>query len=268
MALQHLKFQNKVSKGKRFRIPFALLLVCISVLTACGSTKVNSDITSNGDSSVDTENNNVYSTQQSATEVKETQIETEDDIELSETFLTRCGSGESQILLAYDYMEDWEYTDYDEYEIYRRQVISDRQGAEITFWHYADMFTQHYGGAYDLQIASVDKVADCDFHMEMQGNEDNLGKFCVAKIKVYAIDDGLSDEGEQEFDGPTYYAVIPEDYLGETTFKGAGGIYEECSWNYYGGTYAVVAEAESGKFSETEEKEIIKFLSTFRQEYE
>ena len=38
--------------------------------------------------------------------------------------------------------------------------------------------------------------------------------------------------------------------------------------NYYGGTYAVVAEAEDGKFTESEENDIIKFLSTFRQEYE
>lgn len=119
-----------------------------------------------------------------------------------------------------------------------------------------------------MQTASVDKVADCDFRMETEGNEDDLGKFCVAKIKVIAIEDGLSDEGEQEFDGPTYYAVVPESYLGKTTFKGGGGVYEECSWNYYGGTYAVVAEAEDGKFTESEENDIIKFLSTFRQEYE
>lgn len=46
----------------------------------------------------------------------------------------------------------------------------------------------------------MDKVADCDFRMETEGNEDDLGKFCVAKIKVIAIEDGLSDEGEQEFD--------------------------------------------------------------------
>ena len=32
--------------------------------------------------------------------------------------------------------------------------------------------------------------------------------------------------------------------------------------------YAVVAEAESGKFTESEENDVIKFLSTFRQEYE
>lgn len=118
------------------------------------------------------------------------------------------------------------------------------------------------------RVLSTDKVADCDFRMETEGNEDDLGKFCVAKIKVIAIEDGLSDEGEQEFDGPTYYAVVPESYLGKTTFKGGGGVYEECSWNYYGGTFAVVAEAEDGKFTESEENDIIKFLSTFRQEYE
>lgn len=52
MVLQHLKYQNKLS--------FTMLLVCISLLTACGSTKVNSNNTSEAHSGVDTENN-VYS---------------------------------------------------------------------------------------------------------------------------------------------------------------------------------------------------------------
>ena len=55
MVLQHLKYQNKLS--------FTMLLVCISLLTACGSTKVNSNNTSEAHSGVDTENN-VYSTKE------------------------------------------------------------------------------------------------------------------------------------------------------------------------------------------------------------
>ena len=255
MVLQHLKYQNKLS--------FTMLLVCISLLTACGSTKVNSNNTSEAHSGVDTENN-VYST-------KETEVATEneqDNTELGETFYTLGIMEKPKILFAYYYSVNWKYIDIGEGTEYRQEKIEDRKGAEIIFWHYAEQFSQYYGGGYDLQTASVDKVADCDFRMETEGNEDDLGKFCVAKIKVIAIEDGLSDEGEQEFDGPTYYAVVPESYLGETTFKGGGGVYEECSWNYYGGTYAVVAEAEDGKFTESEENDIIKFLSTFRQEYE
>ena len=52
MVLQHLKYQNKLS--------FTMLLVCISLLTACGSTKVNSNNTSEAHSGVDTENNVYY----------------------------------------------------------------------------------------------------------------------------------------------------------------------------------------------------------------
>ena len=48
-----------------------MLLVCISLLTACGSTKVNSNKTSEVHSGVDTENN-VYST-------KETEVATENE---------------------------------------------------------------------------------------------------------------------------------------------------------------------------------------------
>ena len=240
MVLQRLKYQNKLS--------FTMLLVCLSLLTACGSTKVNSNNTSEAHSGVDTENN-VYST-------KETEVATEneqDNTELGETFYTLGRREKPKILFAYDYSVNWKYIDIGEGTEYRQEKIEDRKGAEIIFWHYAEQFSQYYGGGYDLQT---------------EGNEDDLGKFCVAKIKVIAIEDGLSDEGEQEFDGPTYYAVVPESYLGKTTFKGGGGVYEECSWNYYGGTYAVVAEAEDGKFTESEENDIIKFLSTFRQEYE
>lgn len=178
MVLQHLKYQNKLS--------FTMLLVCISLLTACGSTKVNSNNTSEAHSGVDTENN-VYST-------KETEVATEneqDNTELGETFYTLGRRENPKILFAYDYSVNWKYIDIGEGTEYRQEKIEDRKGAEIIFWHYAEQFSQYYGG-----------------------------------------------------------------------------VYEECSWNYYGGTYAVVAEAEGGKFTESEENDVIKFLSTFRQEYE
>ena len=151
-----------------------MLLVCISLLTACGSTKVNSNNTSEAHSGVDTENN-VYST-------KETEVATEneqDNTELGETFYTLGRREKPKILFAYDYSVNWKYIDIGEGTEYRQEKIEDRKGAEIIFWHYAEQFSQ-----------------------------------------------------------------------------------------YYGGTYAVVAEAEDGKFTESEENDIIKFLSTFRQEYE
>ena len=136
MVLQHLKYQNKLS--------FTMLLVCISLLTACGSTKVNSNNTSEAHSGVDTENN-VYST-------KETEVATEneqDNTELGETFYTLGRREKPKILFAYDYSVNWKYIDIGEGTEYRQEKIEDRKGAEIIFWHYAEQFSQYYGGVYD-----------------------------------------------------------------------------------------------------------------------
>ena len=136
MVLQHLKYQNKLS--------FTMLLVCISLLTACGSTKVNSNNTSEAHSGVDTENN-VYST-------KETEVATEneqDNTELGETFYTLGRMEKPKILFAYDYSVNWKYIDIGEGTEYRQEKIEDRKGAEIIFWHYAEQFSQYYGGGYD-----------------------------------------------------------------------------------------------------------------------
>ena len=127
MVLQHLKYQNKLS--------FTMLLVCISLLTACGSTK---------ETEVATENE-------------------QDNTELGETFYTLGRREKPKILFAYDYSVNWKYIDIGEGTEYRQEKIEDRKGAEIIFWHYAEQFSQYYGGGYDLQTASVDKVADCDF---------------------------------------------------------------------------------------------------------
>ena len=145
MVLQHLKYQNKLS--------FTMLLVCISLLTACGSTKVNSNNTSEAHSGVDTENN-VYSK-------KETEVATEneqDNTELGETFYTLGRREKPKILFAYDYSVNWKYIDIGEGTEYRQEKIEDRKGAEIIFWHYAEQFSQYYGGGYDLQTASVETV--------------------------------------------------------------------------------------------------------------
>ena len=112
-----------------------MLLVCVSLLTACGSTKVNSNNTSEAHSGVDTENN-VYST-------KETEVATEneqDNTELGETFYTLGRREKPKILFAYDYSVNWKYIDIGEGTEYRQEKIEDRKGAEIIFWHYAEQF--------------------------------------------------------------------------------------------------------------------------------
>lgn len=84
----------------------------------------------------------------------------------------------------------------------------------------------------------------------------------MAKLKVYAYDDGMTEEGEIEYDGPTYYAVVPESYLGDDGFCGTG-YWAVCSSEYVK-PMVVLAQSPDGCFSADEEKEVIHILSSFK----
>lgn len=86
----------------------------------------------------------------------------------------------------------------------------------------------------------------------------------MAKIKVYAYDDGMTEDGAVEYDGPTYYAVVPERYLGDHDFCGTGymGV---CAFDC-GRSIVMLATAPDGVFNEKEEEEAIQILASFKIE--
>lgn len=63
-------------------------------------------------------------------------------------------------------------------------------------------------------------------------------------------------------DGPAYYAVVPENYLGEEGFTGTGYL-SVCSFEYVRPT-VLLAISPDGSFTSEEEKDVIKILSSFR----
>lgn len=148
---------------------------------------------------------------------------------------------------------------------YEMVVLSNDRGVEVTYYSLEMGFgSQYYGGFYQMESAHITKVSDSSFIPKSHEGENfsSLGSFVVAKIKVFAYDDGLTEEGEIEYDGPTYYAVVPESYIGDDYFM-SSGYYSVCSWEYTR-PIVMLADAPDGKFTENEEKEVIEILSSFR----
>ena len=90
-----------------------------------------------------------------------------------------------------------------------------------------------------------------------------LGQFVVAKVKCKAKLHVETDSDYTEVDGETFYAVIPESYLGEREFVKQAGDIDELSFDYPR-PHAFIAESPDGKFTEKEEKEVIEILKSFR----
>lgn len=182
---------------------------------------------------------------------------------LNNTYTTKDNS---LPIFSFNYPNDWiikkEVIDIE--NEYERVIMSNDRGVEVIYHSLAIGFgSKYYGGGYVLDIAHVTKVADSSFVPRSFNGKDysSLGKFVVAKIKVFAYDDGLTEEGKIEFDGPTYYTVIPESYLGDDLFS---MVYPACAWEYIKPIY-VVAEAPAGEFTAEEEEEVIAILSSFRE---
>ncbi len=146
---------------------------------------------------------------------------------------------------------------------YEWVTLSNDRGAEVTYYSSTIGFGSKYYGGGSMYSAHITKVADSSFVPSSFNGKDysSLGKFVVAKIKVYAYDDESTGGLQIEVDGGTYYAVIPESYLGDSTFK---YVYPACAWEYIKPIF-VVAKAPDGEFTAEEEEEVIAILSSFTE---
>lgn len=122
-----------------------------------------------------------------------------------------------------------------------------------------------YSGTYIARESDNDaygggeKLADVAFKPSA---DSGLGKMVIAKIKEYALEDGLTGE-RRKIDGVTYYAVVPKSYLGDTMFS-ASGYWAACAWEY-GRPTAIIAQSSDGNFTSDQEKEVIQILSSFTE---
>lgn len=190
----------------------------------------------------------------------------EDEIEVSaglnNTYTTKDNS---LPIFSFNYPDNWTIKK-EEINVeteYEWVILSNDRGAEVTYYSSTIGFGSQYYGGGSMYSAHITKVADSSFVPSSFNGKDysSLGKFVVAKIKVYAYDDESTGGLQIEVDGGTYYAVIPESYLGDSTFK---LVDPACAWEYIKPIF-VVAKAPAGEFTAEEEEEVIAILSSFTE---
>ena len=172
------------------------------------------------------------------------------------TYLTK----ESSIpTMMFEYPDSWQIDSEEHESDYESVILKSERGVEINYYSSEMEFSQYYGGYHEVQYAHMTKAADASFQHPYQKES-----YVVAKIKVYAYDDGMTEDGAVEYDGPTYYAVVPERYLGDHDFCGTGymGV---CAFDC-GRSIVMLATAPDGVFNEKEEEEAIQILASFKIE--
>ena len=166
---------------------------------------------------------------------------------------------------AIDYPNNWSIKSEEVQSNYEWDVLQNARGVEISYYSSDSGFgSQYYGGNKVMDYVHITKVCDADFTpVDFNGQSySSLGKYVVAKLKVYAYEDGMSEDGEVQYDGSTYYAVIPESYLGDDGFCGTG--YWAICASEYVKPMVVLAESPDGTFTADEESEVIQILKSFR----
>lgn len=165
---------------------------------------------------------------------------------------------------TFEYSDHWKVSKEELQAEYEWDVLENERGVEIHYYESNYGFPTYDGGGYTLRCAKITKVADAAFKPGYVQARDfsSLGNFVVVKLEEYAQMDGLSGE-ENDVDGIVVYAVVPESYLGEVSFKGSG-FWGVLAWDYPSPRVMLVTSPD-GSFTYEEEQEIIHILSTFRE---
>lgn len=187
------------------------------------------------------------------------------------TYTTRYGEVNAVSCpdFQFSYPDNWSVTseEINEGEIDERVVLSNDRGVTITYM----AFSWLSGAGRIMFKYEVTKAADSQFIPSIPVGTDsdysNLGNFIVAKIKTVGELSMDADSDYTNVDGATYYAVVPESYIGIHEAVGMSGLYNEFSFEY-AGQYILIAEPlVGGAFTTTEENEIIAILSSFQSVY-
>ena len=147
--------------------------------------------------------------------------------------------------------------------VQEKVVLSNDENLEVTYW---DIPYDLGGHGKSVSKAEITKVEDSDFEPGYPDGTNTdysyLGNFIVAKVHITATMMGGIDNDWVPADG-TFYAVVPESYVGEIEFGGVSGMLEAVSFKYPQ-AYAFIAESPDGTFTAKQEKEVVKILKSFK----
>lgn len=265
----------------RLKKQITLLLICCALLfSACGTDKENTaesnaEINSGGTIKMETEPSTAETTQPQ----EETGQSTETPPVVAEpqenTYITRESEINAVTLPVYqfDYPDGWTViseevaTNSDGVDglFAEKVVLSNDRGVTVTYMSFSRSNSMGYGRI--MHQVHAEKVANSSFIPAMPAGtfEDYsyLGNFMVAKLKVVGELQMDTDSDYTRVDGSVYYAVVPESYEGLHDVVGMDGIYGQFRFKYPGAC-AFIAEAPGGRFTRTEEDEVVDILSSFR----
>ena len=142
-------------------------------------------------------------------------------------------------------------------------VISNERGLTVSYY---DCKNRLGGASRTMLKGEITKVADSNFIPSYVQAEDysSLGKFIVAKVEIVGELWMDTDSDYKEVDGATFYAIVPETYIGEREFVGQAGHIDEFSFEYPS-PYAFIAESPNGEFTQKEEKQVVEILESFTE---
>ena len=151
-------------------------------------------------------------------------------------------------------------------EIQEKVVLSNDRGVTVTFWYLAHELGGRSGTV--MIQAEITKADDAEFKPGYPNgtNTDfsSLGNFIVAKVHTIGELDMKNDSEFTPVDsGATFYALVPESYLGTREFVGQAGNVDEFSFKYPT-PYAFIAESPDGTFNAEEESDVIEILKSFK----
>lgn len=194
------------------------------------------------------------------------------DIELTNTYVTRYGEIHSVTCPTFEfsYPDNWKIVE-ENYEsegrIEEQVVLENENGSQIIYMAYITSF------GYSERImmrGEKEKVADAQFVASYPDGTDKdmsyLNPFVVAGVRITGVLDMGIDDDYREVDGNShvYYAVIPEEALGEfQDVAGTDELYENLSFKYPQ-PYMFVAKPSVGDWEPEEVEEVIAILSSFR----
>ena len=95
---------------------------------------------------------------------------------------------------AFDYPDNWSVKSEELQSNYEWDVLQNARGVEISYYFSDYGFgSQYYGGNKVMDYVHITKVSDSDFvPVDFNGQSySSLGKYVVAKLKVYAYEDGM-----------------------------------------------------------------------------
>lgn len=198
------------------------------------------------------------------TEVQTTEQPTTAGINLNNTYTTHFDKVNDVVYpkFSFDYPDNWSVENEELGDNYESVTLENESGAVIWFSHIVGEKDANIGGGSNIFMSRIEvsEIADSQFVPDVANK--SLGEFMVAKLNTTGVLNMQTDSDYKDVDYEPSYAVLPKSEVGlrEGVTKTISGEFTF----YYGSNISFVGSDTNDDFTETEQREMIAILSSFR----